>query len=666
MYERLLQGLGTLAQRLQIRLNRKDPTLLVLSTFLLFSVLYRSVTYWQLFSIEITPHSFVANLVSLYGLPREYLADLVFAICVVPLIWIPHRLFGSLRPSFSLKIFGWTILYLLMALLGVISGAHHDLVFEAHSGLTWDVILESLSTGSPRDIFSYGTLAGRLWMIAPVAIFAALRSLPRSFDACLARGLLIATLLILAGQLPFLGRAALGKNSAKRPAWPLRAPPALFVLEDVASNLLRREGKFERRARLLAPTEHEGMRMKSWNLHSGTAPLKRVRPLASAKRAQQPPWNIVFILMESTGAEYVFTRDHSADIPMPFLNKLAQEGVYLKDHRSNANTSPRSIFSLMSGIYGVPHSRMFCTRPDVVVPGLGSYLGDRYDKFLVTPGRLQSYFPMQFMVNSGVNELVDDLLLPDSEREADGGARHEMDAVDFFVKRIDSAREPFFGTYYPYAPHTPYSDHGAEYRITQGQTKIDLYTNNLRLLDVAIEKIYRRLESSGRLARTIIVLVGDHGEGFGQHKGSWVHGRTSYEEIYRVPAIFYQPESFAPAVVSTPTNHVDILPTLLDAIGQMPSQKNIQGDSLFSSSGAEYRYAFGNEGTLSSVSKRRIKVQVSLRKDTCLAYDLNRDPHEKNPLSCKNFNPQLDDLLAFQRFQTKAVPEYNTRLTRKE
>src|SRR5690606_30831366 len=114
-------------------------------------------------------------------------------------------------------------------------------------------------------------------------------------------------------------------------------------------------------------------------------------------------------------------------------------------HSFPTRRSSDLIFSLMSGLYGGMNPRMFCTRPDVVIPGLGSRLGASFDSFLVTPGRVQSYFPMAFMSRSVVSEIVDDLELPDSERESAAGGRHELDGVDYFVQRIETAKEPFLG-----------------------------------------------------------------------------------------------------------------------------------------------------------------------------------------------------------------------------
>src|SRR5207244_13209034 len=84
----------------------------------------------------------------------------------------------------------------------------------------------------------------------------------------------------------------------------------------------------------------------------------------------------------------------------------------------------------------------------------------------------------------------------------------------------------------------------------------------------------------GAGARTRVVVTGDHGEALGDH-GEQTHGLFAYEATLRVPLIVYQPRRFQSRVVDDPVRHVDILPTILDAIGLTPSQ-GLDGGSLLS------------------------------------------------------------------------------------
>ena len=76
----------------------------------------------------------------------------------------------------------------------------------------------------------------------------------------------------------------------------------------------------------------------------------------------------------------------------------------------------------------------------------------------------------------------------------------------------------------------------------------------------------------------MIVLCGDHGESLGEH-GEKTHGFFIYNATMHVPLIIRLPENAAARVVADPVSLVDLMPTVLGAVGlEIPSQ--VQGRSL--------------------------------------------------------------------------------------
>ncbi len=73
---------------------------------------------------------------------------------------------------------------------------------------------------------------------------------------------------------------------------------------------------------------------------------------------------------------------------------------------------------------------------------------------------------------------------------------------------------------------------------------------------------------------TLVIVTGDHGEGLGDH-GEATHGVFAYEATLRIPLIVAQLGGASGvrraagrgAASSEPVQHVDILPTILDALG---------------------------------------------------------------------------------------------------
>ncbi len=104
------------------------------------------------------------------------------------------------------------------------------------------------------------------------------------------------------------------------------------------------------------------------------------------------------------------------------------------------------------------------------------------------------------------------------------------------------------------------------------------YLTQLARVDRELGRMLDLLEVSGRMQRTLIVVTGDHGEGFGSH-GVDTHGTTAYEALIHVPGIVVAP-GLAPAHVAALTSHRDIPPTLLGAMGLLDAHSEAFGRSL--------------------------------------------------------------------------------------
>jgi arylsulfatase A-like enzyme/Tfp pilus assembly protein PilF len=125
-----------------------------------------------------------------------------------------------------------------------------------------------------------------------------------------------------------------------------------------------------------------------------------------------------------------------------------------------------------------------------------------------------------------------------------------------------------YDPHFPYQPHDPYS---REY-ATQP------YDGEIAFADEQVGRLLRFLKEKGIYQKTVIILCGDHGEGLGEH-GEKTHGFFIYNATMHVPLIIRLPESAAGRTVSDPVSLVDLMPTILGAVGlEVPSQA--QGRSL--------------------------------------------------------------------------------------
>jgi arylsulfatase A-like enzyme len=111
-----------------------------------------------------------------------------------------------------------------------------------------------------------------------------------------------------------------------------------------------------------------------------------------------------------------------------------------------------------------------------------------------------------------------------------------------------------------------------------GSTYSDIYDNSIRWVDKVLSSLIATLDRRGLRDNTLIVIAGDHGEAFGEH-GREGHARDVYGEVVTTPFILSMPFRLEPGiVVDTPTENVDIWPTLLDLL-RLPPLEGADGRS---------------------------------------------------------------------------------------
>ena len=150
---------------------------------------------------------------------------------------------------------------------------------------------------------------------------------------------------------------------------------------------------------------------------------------------------------------------------------------------------------------------------------------------------------------------------------------------------------PHFMWVHLYDPHDPY-----EPPPPYSQTYKDhLYDGEIAYADSALAHFIAYLKQSGRYRNAIIIVVGDHGEGLGEHNED-THGIFLYDSTTHVPLIVKLPGALhAGTVVQAQVRTVDIVPTMLDLVGA-PALAKSDGESLkpcFAGTDQTGRPAFG-------------------------------------------------------------------------
>ncbi len=190
---------------------------------------------------------------------------------------------------------------------------------------------------------------------------------------------------------------------------------------------------------------------------------------------------------------------------------------------------------------------------------------------------------------------------------------------------------PHFVWLHLYDPHDPY-----EPPPPFSETYKDrLYDGEIAYADSVLANFIGYLKKRGWYENSLIVVVGDHGEGLGEH-GENTHGIFLYDSTTHVPLIIKTPAAVhSTKVVDAQVRTTDILPTVAELLNIAPPKK-LDGESLKSClSGSETKgwSAFGETDYpqrfgWSALRSVRVGGRKFIEAPRPELYDLQADPHE--------------------------------------
>jgi arylsulfatase A-like enzyme len=174
---------------------------------------------------------------------------------------------------------------------------------------------------------------------------------------------------------------------------------------------------------------------------------------------------------------------------------------------------------------------------------------------------------------------------------------------------------------------------------------IALYDGEIAYTDWALGRFFEQLKELKLYDSSLIIVMGDHGEGFLEH-GLMNHGNSVYEELSRIPLIIRFPgAAFRGRRVNAAVQLIDLTPTVLDTLGE--KQPAIcQGSSLIARIGedeADSDFVFTYVGDSDSIRDAtwkliknppyRVNKIPRSTKAKYELYDLINDPNENNNLA---------------------------------
>jgi arylsulfatase A-like enzyme/Tfp pilus assembly protein PilF len=288
---------------------------------------------------------------------------------------------------------------------------------------------------------------------------------------------------------------------------------------------------------------------------------------------REPGLSVLLITIDTLRADALGAYGNTK-VATPGLDRLASGGVrFSRASAHNVVTLPSHV-NILTGQYpfhhGVRENSGF--RVPAEVDTLATVLKARGYR----TGAFVSAFPLdlRFGLARGF-DVYDDRYGKGAERRAFREPERAGPAtVAAAVEWIGRQQEPWFAWVHLYEPHFPYAP--PEPLATTYRN--EPYLGEVSAADAALLPLVSPILNQGAASRTMVIVTGDHGEALGDH-GESTHGIFAYEATLRIPLIVYQPRLFGARVVDDAVRHVDIFPTVLDAVGIDPP-KGIDGRSL--------------------------------------------------------------------------------------
>lgn len=276
--------------------------------------------------------------------------------------------------------------------------------------------------------------------------------------------------------------------------------------------------------------------------------------------------NVILITLDTTRADRLGCYGYAA-ASTPGMDALAARGVHFAQAIAQAPLTLPSHATMMTGRY--PREL------GVRVNGRDS-LGDT-PVTLATQAKQQgcatggfvgaSVLDAKYGLDRGFDVYGDDMGRSKGLHAHSDPQRRGAAVTDEALAWLDTVKDQkFLAWIHYYDPHHPY-DAPAPFQ----DPSVAPYDREIAYMDAQIARVVEWLDARRLTDRTLLVLVGDHGEGFGEH-GERGHTVFVYETNVHVPMIFVHPSLPAGRRVEPVVEVVDVFLTIHALLGWTPPE----------------------------------------------------------------------------------------------
>lgn len=333
-------------------------------------------------------------------------------------------------------------------------------------------------------------------------------------------------------------------------------------------------------------------------------------------RSLSRPWNVVVVLEESLGSEFIGALHPRPVSLTPRFDALAREGTLLTRAYSTGNRTIRAIEATTSSLPPLPGISVV-RRPEsknlFTLPGLLRERG--YETLWVYGGRALFDGMGAYLTDNGIERVFEQKDYPDGTFTTAWGAADQsiFDQALIQMDGFESAGKPFYTLILSVSNHRPYTFPEGSIRPDPGLKRRE---NVVRYADWALGRFIEQAKGHAFYDHTLFVLMGDH--------GARVYGAEAIPlPSYEVPILFLAP-GLVPAGrrIDTLTSSLDVPPTVLGLLG-MSYESRFFGHDIFRVPPEEGRALMTHNNEIALMRGGRIAV-LGLQGRTAL-YSVGED-----------------------------------------
>ena len=340
--------------------------------------------------------------------------------------------------------------------------------------------------------------------------------------------------------------------------------------------------------------------------------------------------NVVILIVESMGKEYIGSLNHSLDDGrykgyMPFVDSLVAKSLTFEYSYANGRVSMDAMPSILSGLPMMVEPFFLTPASLNDVDGISSILGrEGYSTAFFHGGHNISMGFSAYAHSIGYQRYYG---LDEYCQSPKYGGMDDWDGkwaiwdepfLQFTLDNIEGIKQPFLATVFTASSHHPFNV-PEQYRDSLRDEGGSPIHKCVRYTDLALRRFFERASREPWYKNTVFVLVADH-----TNQSTHDVYKTDLG-LYSIPIIFYTPDGTLTPLheASTIAQQTDITPTLLHLLGYNKPYLAF-GDDLLSVS-PEQSWAFSYNAGVYQLIKGDLMLQFDGNRTTAV-YRFKTDP----------------------------------------